>query len=130
MAMAPKGHGGGVAKPKAKSKARAKGKAKAQARAAARGKAKAKAVALAAREAREFAPAARAPMEAWRVCDVFEWLQSNDMSGPAAALQSQGVNGEDLVGFNTAIEFSRSVGLSLFAAQKVLRFRDQRLAEA
>ena len=78
----------------------------------------------------DFTPAARAPMQAWRVSDVSEWLQSSDMSGPAAVMQAQGVNGEDLIGFHTAIELSRDVGLSLFAARKVLRLRDQHLAEA
>ena len=78
----------------------------------------------------DFTPAARAPMQAWCVSDVSEWLQSSDMSGPAAVMQAQGVNGEDLIGFHTAIELSRDVGLSLFAARKVLRLRDQHLAEA
>ena len=47
---------------------------------------------------------------------------------PASLLQSQGVNGEDLVSFETAVQFSRGGGLSMFAAQKILRLRDQHLA--
>ena len=71
---------------------------------------------------------AQLPMTSWCVSEVARWLQGSDMSGPASLLQSQGVSGEDLVNFESAAQFSRDVGLSVFAAQKILRLRDQHLA--
>ena len=68
------------------------------------------------------------PMAAWCVSEVARWLEGSDMSGPASILRSQGVNGEDLVSFETAVQFSHDVGLSMFAARKILRLRDQHLA--
>ena len=68
------------------------------------------------------------PMTSWRVSEVARWLEGSDMSGPASLLRSQGVNGEDLASFESAAQFSRGVGLSMFAAQKMLRLRDQHLA--
>ena len=67
-------------------------------------------------------------MASWCVSEVARWLEGGDMSGPARILQSQGVSGEDLVSFQTAAQFSHDVGLSMFAAQKILRLRDQHLA--
>ena len=69
------------------------------------------------------------PMAAWTVSQVVHWLESSDMAGPASILQMQGVSGEDLLGFATAAHFSRDVGLSMFAASKVLRLRDQHLVK-
>ena len=71
---------------------------------------------------------AQLPMTSWRVSEVARWLEGSDMSGPASLLQSQGVNGEDVASFESAVQFARDVGLSRFAAQKILRLRDQHLA--
>ena len=71
---------------------------------------------------------AQLPMTSWRVSEVARWLEGSDMSGPASLLQSQGVNGEDLVNFGSAAQFPHGVGLSIFAVQKILRLRDQHLA--
>ena len=55
------------------------------------------------------------PMAAWTVSQVVHWLESSDMAGPGSILQAE--------------HFSHDVGLSMFAASKVLRLRDQHLVK-
>ena len=56
------------------------------------------------------------------------WLEGLDMAGPAAMLSAQGLNGADLLSFQTAAEFARDLGTTVFVARKVLRLRDQQCA--
>ena len=56
------------------------------------------------------------------------WLEGLDMAGPAAMLSAQGLNGADLLSFQTAAEFARDLGTTIFVARKVLRLRDQQCA--
>ena len=69
-------------------------------------------------------------MAQWDVSAVSSWLEGVDMSGPAAALRAQGVNGADLLAFATAQDFARDLGTTPFVAKKVLRLRDEHAAEA
>ena len=61
----------------------------------------------------------------WTVEEVAAWLEGNDMVGPAAYFRSQGVNGQDLVNFESAPSLSRDLGTTNFVAQKVVALRDQ-----
>ena len=63
-------------------------------------------------------------MATWEVGAVASWLESMDMSGPAAVLKSQGVNGADLTAFSSPAEFARDLGTTTFVARKVLDMRD------
>ena len=64
------------------------------------------------------------PMATWEVGAVASWLESMDMSGPAAVLKSQGVNGADLTAFSSPAEFARDLGTTTFVSRKVLYLRD------
>ena len=66
-------------------------------------------------------------MTTWGVGAVATWLESLDMAGPAACLKVQGVNGRDLVAFESAAEFSRDLDTTHFVAKKVLGLRNQHL---
>ena len=46
----------------------------------------------------------------------------------AQAREEEGPFPQAVVNFGTAAQFSRGVGLSMFAAEKILRLRDQHLA--
>ena len=69
-----------------------------------------------------------APMEAWPVEAVANWLEAKDMAGPAAYFRSQGVNGRDLVAFSSAQTLSEELKTTLFVARKVLVLRDEHAA--
>ena len=74
------------------------------------------------------AVASTTPMAEWSVGAVASWLEGLDMAGPAAMLSAQGLNGADLLSFQTAAEFARDLGTTIFVARKVLRLRDQQCA--
>ena len=57
---------------------------------------------------------------------VVHWLESSDMAGPLADARCQWGGPAWLRDGRT---FSRDVGLSMFAASKVLRLRDQHLVK-
>ena len=65
------------------------------------------------------------PMVGWSVGVVASWLEDVDMGVPAATLRAQGVNGADLLIFQTPSELARDLGTTPFVAKKVLRLRDQ-----
>ena len=69
------------------------------------------------------APRGRAAMAAWSVSELAAWLSSRDLAGPAAQLRQQGVAGEDFVSM-TVDGLVKEVGLSSFAAKKLVRLRD------
>ena len=69
------------------------------------------------------APRGRAAMAAWSVSELVAWLSSRDLAGPAAQLRQQGVAGEDFVSM-TVDGLVKEVGLSSFAAKKLVRLRD------
>ena len=63
-------------------------------------------------------------MTTWTVEEVATWMESQDMAGPAAFFRTQGVNGKDLLSFETAQQLSRDLGTTTFLARKVLLLRD------
>ena len=67
-------------------------------------------------------------MTTWTVEEVASWLESQDMAGPAMHLRAQSVNGQDLMGFQSAQELSRDLGTTMFLARKVLLLRDEHVA--
>ena len=75
------------------------------------------------------AAAAASPMAQWSVSAVSSWLESLDMSGPAATLRAQGVSGADLLAFATPRDFAHDLGTTPFVAKKVLRLRDEHARE-
>ena len=75
------------------------------------------------------AAAVASPMAQWDVSAVSSWLESLDMSGPAATLRAQGVNGADLLAFATPTDFAHNLGTTPFVAKKVLRLRDSHAVE-
>ena len=70
------------------------------------------------------APVPPKPMSSWCVADVTHWLEGCDMAGPASTMAAQGVNGADLLTFESAVDLSKDVGISMFAARKILRLRE------
>ena len=71
--------------------------------------------------------APRRAMTSWTVEEVATWMESQDMAGPASFFRTQGVNGEDLLSFETAQQLSRDLGTTTFLARKVLLMRDGHL---
>ena len=67
------------------------------------------------------------PMAEWSVGAVAAWLEGMDMAGPASMLSAQGLNGADLLSFQSASAFARDLGTTPFVANKVLRLRDEHL---
>ena len=65
-------------------------------------------------------------MAGWTVEEVGGWLESEDMVGPAAAFQAQGVCGADLMAFASAEEMKQDLATTMFVSKKVLRLRDAR----
>ena len=59
------------------------------------------------------------------MADVSSFLRHHDAGGLVAALERNGVNGEDLVAFANVAEVVRELHLTPFAARKVLRLRDE-----
>ena len=70
------------------------------------------------------------PMSAWSVEEVGAWLDSKDMAGPAALLRGQGVNGKDLLAWETAEDMRRELGTTPFVATKVMAWRQEHVASA
>ena len=68
------------------------------------------------------------PMIGWSVSAVASWLEGLDMGGPASTLRAQGVNGADLLTFQTPVELARDLGTTPFVAKKVLKLRDEHAA--
>ena len=77
----------------------------------------------------EAAPPQRpeASMATWTADDVKDFVQSRDLSGPAAVLFASGVNGSDLLALDED-SLVKDVRLTPFAARKVLAARDGFLA--
>ena len=69
--------------------------------------------------------ASATPMAEWSVGAVASWLAGLDMAGPAAILSAQGLNGADLLSFESASAFAHDLGTTPFVAKKVLMLRDQ-----
>ena len=67
-------------------------------------------------------------IEEWRVDEVTDFLNNQDLRGPASVLNANGVNGHDLVNA-TFQELTSAVRLTPFAARKVLSARDAALAK-
>ena len=74
------------------------------------------------------APLQPDPMIGWSVGAVASWLEGLDMGGPASTLRAQGVNGADLLTFQTPVEFARDLGTTPSVAKQVLRLRDEHAA--
>ena len=53
--------------------------------------------------------APRRAMTTWTVEEVATWMESQYMAGPAAFFRTQGVNGKDLLSFETAQQLSREL---------------------
>ena len=68
------------------------------------------------------------PMAEWSVGAVASWLEGMDMAGPAAILSAQGLDGADLLSFQSASAFACDLGTTPFVAKKVLRLRDEHCA--
>ena len=72
------------------------------------------------------APQAR--MAQWSTAELYEFLESRDMAGPAAQLRSQGVNGADFVELtNRTLE--KDLRCTPFTANKLIRLRQRFFAE-
>ena len=69
--------------------------------------------------------ASTAPMAEWSVGAVASWLEGLDMAGPAAMLSAQGLNGADLLSFESAFANAHDLGTTPFVAKKVLMLRGQ-----
>ena len=67
-------------------------------------------------------------MDAWGVEAVAAWLESNDMAGPAAYFRAQGVNGRDVLAFQSEQDIMRDLVTTPFVARKVFSLRGQHLA--
>ena len=52
-------------------------------------------------------------MAGWTVEEVGGWLESEDMVGPAAAFQAQGVRGADLMAFASAEEMKQDLATTM-----------------
>ena len=61
----------------------------------------------------------------WSVSDTVRFLQSMDLEGPAELCRMSGVNGADLLGFNTVDEMVQELRCTPFAAKKMLRARNE-----
>ena len=64
----------------------------------------------------------------WGVEAVASWLENLDMAGPAAHFRSQGVNGKDLMGYESEADLMRDLATTPFVARKVLMLREQHAA--
>ena len=74
------------------------------------------------------AVAPRDAMAAWSVRELHDFLQDQDLAGPAAHLQSQGCSGGDFLSL-TPRDFERDLKLTRFAARKLVAARDRFLAQ-
>ena len=81
-------------------------------------------------------PAAVAPpqrpevsMAAWSADEVVTFVKGRDVAGPAAVLGASGVNGSDLLAIDQDA-LVRDVRLTPFGARKVLKARDEFLADS
>ena len=67
-------------------------------------------------------------MASWGVEAVASWLESLGMAGPAAHFRAQGVNGKDLMGYESEADLMRDLATTPFVARKVLMLREQHAA--
>ena len=74
------------------------------------------------------APSRRVCMESWGVDDLSAFLEGEDLSGPASAFRSAGVNGADFLAWRSAAELVADLVVTPFTARKVLACRDKFLA--
>ena len=74
------------------------------------------------------APSRRVCMESWSVDDLSTFLEGEDLSGPASAFRSAGVNGADFLAWRSAAELVADLVVTPFTARKVLACRDKFLA--
>jgi len=65
----------------------------------------------------------RAILSSWSVAELRTFLEGKDLSGPAAALHANGVNGSDLLE-TTAATLEQDLRMTPFAARKVAQARD------
>ena len=72
--------------------------------------------------------ALRECMESWSVDDLSTFLEGEDLSGPASAFRSAGVNGADFLAWRSAAELVADLVVTPFTARKVLACRDKFLA--
>ena len=61
-------------------------------------------------------------MSRWTSDQVVQFLKANDLEGPARVLLANGVRGQDLATL-TALDLQEDLGLSRFAASRVLSAR-------
>ena len=64
-----------------------------------------------------------ATMEAWSVAQLSDFLEQEDLHGPAKHLRANGVRGADLLRMNIETLVA-DVGLTRFAAARVISVRD------
>ena len=65
----------------------------------------------------------RRVMHAWSVAELCDFLESNDLHGPAKHLRANGVRGRDMLTLDAAALVT-DVGLTKFAASRVIACRD------
>ena len=66
----------------------------------------------------------RDEISSWSVAALADFLCQNDMHGPATSLRTAGVNGADLLAFQSAAEMASDLRLPTFTARKLLQLRD------
>ena len=74
-------------------------------------------------DASQGAESAGEALAKFTVSEVSGLLRSKDLSGPAQVLESNGVNGADLLGLS-ATQLQTELRMSVFAARKVIAARD------
>ena len=74
-------------------------------------------------------PSKRDRMQSWSVNDLATFLEGEDLSGPAGSFRSAGVNGADVLAWQSDVALAADLHLPPFTARKVLSCRDHFLAE-
>ena len=68
-------------------------------------------------------------MESWSVDDLSTFLEGEDLSGPASAFRSAGVNGADFLLWTSEAALVEDLRVAPFTTRKLLSCRAKFLAE-